>query len=177
MEFVHLLGGVVQGRAFQVLGCCKSCNLCSLLTRAFRRECGCAYILGRFNLTCYRWSLVSSAVVLGFLVVGCGSSGTNFDSAKVSQIKKGETREAQLIQWFHDPEQRTIDSDGNTHLIWRYSEAEANASNFIPIYGAFAHGSHGGNKMLRLTLKNGIVTNYEATEGTSGARTGTQSPQ
>ena len=99
------------------------------------------------------------------LLAGCATSGRDFDSAKVSQIKKGETTEQQLVTMFGEPTQRAIDSEGMTHLTWQYMEARANGKNFIPVYGMFHHETDTANKTLMVTLKEGIVTNYTASQG------------
>jgi hypothetical protein len=127
----------------------------------------------------FHWvTRLSLAVLTGFfiLAVGCASSGTNYDSTKVSDIKKGVTTEAQLVQMFGDPEQTTTNSEGDTILMWRYNEARANAASFVPGWSIFGGGTNTSNKMLRVTLKSGIVSDFSATEGTGGARHGTESP-
>lgn len=119
---------------------------------------------------------VTAGLSLAVWIIGCASSGTNYDSTKVSQIRKGETTEAQLVQMFGDPGQRTVDSNGDTVLMWQYNEARANAASFVPGWSAFGGGTNTNNKMLRVTLKNGIVSDFSSTEGSGGVRRGTESP-
>ena len=116
---------------------------------------------------------IAAVLVLGaILVAGCATSGTNFDSSKVSEIKKGETTEAELIQKFGQPNQRTIDSEGLTHLTWQYVEAHASGKNFIPFYGAFHQESNTSNKMLMVTLRDGVVEKFTSSEGANETSTG-----
>ena len=117
-------------------------------------------------------SLVLVAAVFGLPFAGCASSGRNYDATQVSSIKKGQTTEADLIQTFGEPQERATDAEGNQRLIWSYTHVHANGASYIPIYGAFAGGSEGTTKTLTVTVKDGVVTDYQSTEGATGARRG-----
>ena len=54
------------------------------------------------------------------LIAGCVSAGRDFDTSKVSQIKKGETTEADLTGWFGKPTNRSVTSEGRTILNWAH---------------------------------------------------------
>ena len=109
------------------------------------------------------------------LVPGCVSTGTNFDASKASQIKKGETTEADLAKLFGPPASRTVSSEGTTHLTWSYLEARMKGEGFIPIAGAFIGGSRSNHKMLSVTLgPDGKVAHFTSSGGGSDMRHMTQ---
>ena len=118
-----------------------------------------------------------SATLAAVLVLlpGCVSSGKNFDESKVSQIKKGETTEPHLVKLFGPPENRTVDSEGTTHLNWTYMESRMKGEGFIPIAGAFMGGANSRHKMLTVTLgPDGKVTHFTSSGGGSEVRHTTQ---
>jgi outer membrane protein assembly factor BamE (lipoprotein component of BamABCDE complex) len=104
-------------------------------------------------------------------MVACASTGQNYDESKVSQIKKGETTEAELVQWFGQPEQRGITSESLTTLTWQYFEARVKGKSFIPYAGAFVGGSDSQHKTLTVTLgADGKVTSFNSSAGKSETR-------
>jgi len=86
--------------------------------------------------------LVAGAVILG----GCATSredGTSaaagasnnsptlsraYDDASIARIKRGETREAQLLEWFGPPAMRSLNSEGRAQLAWRFSQGKLSVS-------------------------------------------------
>ncbi len=92
------------------------------------------------------------SAVLAALLAGCASTGNNFDDSKVSQIKKGETTEAQLIQMFGEPQRRGVNSEGATTLMWMYMESSVKGESFIPYAGPFVGGSRHKQKTLERHL-------------------------
>jgi outer membrane protein assembly factor BamE (lipoprotein component of BamABCDE complex) len=109
--------------------------------------------------------LILSAMAVAW-VVGCASSGQNFDESKVSQIKKGETTEADMIQMFGQPENRAVNSDGISTLTWQYTESRVKGESFIPYAGPFVGGSKSAHKILTATLgPDGKVTSFSSSAG------------
>src|SRR6266567_1214436 len=84
---------------------------------------------------------VMLAPALFAILTGCMSVGRNFEESKVSQIKKGETTEADLVQMFGAPQNRTLNSEGQTILTWMYSQSNVKGESFIPFAGAFVGGT------------------------------------
>ena len=114
--------------------------------------------------------LAASVALLG----GCASTGNNFDESKVSQIKKGETTEAQLIQMFGEPQSRGVNSEGVTTLMWMYTESSVKGESFIPYAGAFVGGSRHKQKTLNVTLLDGKVQSFSSSAGGMETRGTTQ---
>lgn len=111
--------------------------------------------------------LVATALVF---TVGCASTGNNFDDTRVSQIKKGETTESDLIRLFGDPVQRGVNSEGMTTMTWMYVEARVKGESFIPYAGPFVGGTRSKNKTLNVTLNDGKVANYNFSGGAMETR-------
>src|SRR5262245_42840461 len=86
------------------------------------------------------------------VLFGCASVGENFDEGKISQIKKGETTEADLIQMFGQPQNRTLNSEGQSILTWMYTESAVKGESFIPYAGPFVGGTRSKTKTLNVTL-------------------------
>ncbi len=114
-------------------------------------------------------------VLCSALIVGCASTGNNFDEGKLTQIKKGETTEAQLVEIFGQPENRSVNSESVTTLTWMYAEATIKGESFIPYAGPFLGGSRGKSKSLTVTLAENKVTGYTFSGGGSETRQTTQS--
>jgi len=108
------------------------------------------------------------------VVAGCASVGKNFDESKVAQIKKGETTEAQLVLMFGEPQNRMVNSEGQSILTWMYTQANIRGESFIPIAGAFVGGADTKSKSLNVTLKDGTVQSYSSTGGGMDSRGTTQ---
>lgn len=104
-------------------------------------------------------------VCLSMFLVGCASAGRNYDSRKVSQIEKGKTTEAELIQMFGLPTQRGVNSEDQTTMQWVYSEATTKGATFVPIVGLFAGGVDTKTKILNVNLTNNVVTSYTYSGG------------
>ena len=120
--------------------------------------------------------LLPIALVSAALFAGCASVGNNFDDSKVSQIKKGETTEAELIQIFGEPQNRNVNSEGRTVLIltWTYAESKVRGESFIPYAGAFMGGHDTKSKSLTVTLQDGKAMSFASSGGGMGSRGMTQ---
>jgi outer membrane protein assembly factor BamE (lipoprotein component of BamABCDE complex) len=109
---------------------------------------------------------ILSFITCAALVCGCASVGNNFDSRKVSEIKKGETTEAELVKMFGQPNQRGVNSESGTSLTWIYSEARVKGETFIPFAGAFVGGATSKVKTLMVQLDQaGKVSSFNYSGG------------
>lgn len=118
---------------------------------------------------------ITLAAAAAILFNGCASTGQNFSSDKVSQIKKGETTEADLVQWFGPPENRSLNSEGNATLTWNYVESTVKGESFIPYAGHFLGGTRSKHKMLMVSLgSDRKVTSFNFTGGGTESRGTTQ---
>lgn len=109
-------------------------------------------------------------------LLGCASSGSNYDEAKVTQITKGQTTEADLLAMFGDPTERSTDSSGAVSVQWMYIEQRTNGKTFIPFAGAFLGGTDSKHKTLYVTLNpGGTVETFHSSAGGMGTRQHTQS--
>jgi outer membrane protein assembly factor BamE (lipoprotein component of BamABCDE complex) len=112
--------------------------------------------------------------LLAVLAMSCASVGNNFDESKISQIKKGETTEADLVAMFGEPQNRSVNSDSGLTLTWIYSEAKVKGESFIPYAGPFLGGTRSKSKTLSVMLADNKVTTYTYSGGGTETRNMTQ---
>lgn len=117
-----------------------------------------------------------SVCLAAALAAGCASSGSNYDEARVREIRVGETTEADMIDMFGEPTGRRFDSSGSSDLTWSYHESKTNGKSFIPYAGMFLGGSDNRHKMLMATINpEGVVTSFSGDVGGMSTRGHTQS--
>ena len=109
--------------------------------------------------------IAALSLATALILTGCASVGQNFDDNKVSQIRKGESTEADLVALFGPPSQRTTNSEGRNTLSWNYHESETKGESFIPYAGAFMGGHKSRNKTLTVILADGKVASYTYSGG------------
>ena len=117
---------------------------------------------------------VLSFLLLTLFAISCASAGNNFDESKISQIKKGETTEADLVAMFGEPQNRSVNSDSGLTLTWIYAEAKVKGESFIPYAGAFMGGTRSKSKTLSVILADNKVTSFTYTGGGTETRNMTQ---
>src|SRR6267154_3853394 len=127
------------------------------------------------RLTLTRSGSVVFVFVCLLFLIGCASMGNNFDESKLSQIKKGETTEPELVQLFGEPMHRSVNSDGLTTLVWMYAQTAVQGQSFIPIVGGFMGGANSSSKTLAVTLADNKVRDFTYSTGGGESRTMTQS--
>lgn len=108
-------------------------------------------------------------------IVGCASVGNNFDESKISEIKKGQTTETDLVRMFGEPQNRMMNSDNGLTMTWMYSEAKVKGESFIPYAGAFMGGTRAKSKTLSAVLTNSVVASFTYSGGGTESRNMTQS--
>lgn len=65
-------------------------------------------------------------ILLCLMLVGCTASvGNNFDDGKLAQIKTDQTTRQQLIALFGQPSSETPFPEGQSILMWTWSQAKA----------------------------------------------------
>jgi hypothetical protein len=119
-------------------------------------------------------SLPGILCCLALFAVSCASVGNNFDESKISEIKKGQTTETDLIGMFGPPQNRSVNSDTGLTLTWIYSEAKVKGESFIPYAGAFMGGTRSKSKTLSVMLADNKVTSYTFSGGGTETRNTTQ---
>lgn len=110
-----------------------------------------------------RYLLIIIAI---FSLSACMTTGTKVDQDTVSKFVKGKTTYDEVVQKLGKPNQSTIDSNGGRTISYMYAHAEANASNFIPIVGAFTGGASSEHTTVSLQFnKRNILVSYTSSEG------------
>lgn len=113
-------------------------------------------------------------LVLILAISGCATNyytmGTDFDEAKVEDIVKGETTEADLITLFGEPSSRSRSHDGQKTLVWQYfSQGMGSFSQrvFTPMKSL----GGGGQTMKTLSVilsSDGTVESFTTSSSASG---------
>ncbi len=81
--------------------------------------------------------------------------GLGYDDRQIAKIQRGDTGEAQLLEWFGVPESRSLNPDGRASLSWGFSRR--------------TDGGPGNSGKLRVTLApDGKVEAYSASGGPLG---------
>jgi len=113
------------------------------------------------------FNLLLAIVLLG--MTGCTTMGNQYDASRVDDIVVGQTTEAELIDWFGEPQSRTRSSNQEIVLAWTYFHAQTRGSTFIPIAGAFIGGSDQESQNLSVTLdSDGKVKTFSESSGGVG---------
>jgi hypothetical protein len=100
--------------------------------------------------------------VLGIIALyGCASVGTPIAKQNIPKIRKGVTTEAELVQMFGPPMDKSLSTNGKTVDTWTYSAAQAKGTSFIPFAGPFVGGTNMQLDKLQAILgKDGRVEDY-----------------
>ena len=101
--------------------------------------------------------------VLVLVGTGCMnmSSGRMVAKKDVEQIEHGVTTEAEIRKKFGTPMSESItDSSGGRMLIYSASKRSGDATNFMPVVGAFHQGYNDRQQTLQVMIKNGVVTDH-----------------
>jgi len=106
------------------------------------------------------------ALIMFLVLSGCATSnysiGKEFSSDNVTNIKRGQTTTAQLLEWFGEPFSKTVISGTDEKWIYMYSSGTATASSGLL---SMKMESKGTQKTLDILISNGVVVNYAFTEG------------
>lgn len=114
--------------------------------------------------------LIAAAAALA--LTGCVSTGTKVDTAQVAQFKNGETTEAEIVKALGPPQSITDGPTGRT-LVYVGTHAQAKASSYIPIVGAFTGGATGSSTVVVLRIgKDGKLIDATTNTTNTDVRTG-----
>ena len=109
--------------------------------------------------------LFTTAVLV--LVSGCATSPTtappatstsearsSYDDQKIRNIKKGETSENDLVEWFGPPAAREMKPDGRSFLSWQFEPGAQGQRGGLSV-------SLGGGRKSRVLLREALNFNEE----------------
>lgn len=98
-------------------------------------------------------------------LASCASVGTPIATQNVTNIRKGVTTEAELVQMFGPPTDKSFDSNDRVVMTWNHSAAQAKGTSFIPFAGPFVGGTNVQvQKLIVILGKDGRVVNYTMNE-------------
>lgn len=98
-------------------------------------------------------------------LLGCATStysvGMDFPIEKASEIQKGKTTTAQLLELFGEPYSKSVISENEEKWLYFYSAGTAKAQSYIVTMDVKTTGNQ---KTLDVLLKDGVVANYTVTQ-------------
>lgn len=116
-------------------------------------------------------SAVAMVLVLG--LAGCATSGRRMQTDRLTEIHEGITTEREVLALLGTPQTKTLDSSGNTLLLYYYTKAKTRASTMIPVVGLFTGGMDLENQMLTVLVnRDGLVEKYTLNDSTTPINTG-----
>lgn len=99
-------------------------------------------------------------------LVGCATRittvGSEFDSSKISSIKKGATTSDELVELLGQPFSKSVHSEDG--VIWLYTWVKATTKTSMGWISPNIS-TEGHKKKLEVLIKNGVVVNYVFVEG------------
>lgn len=99
-------------------------------------------------------------------MLGCATAtstvGTDFDGAKVSEIKKGVTTSSELVALFGPPTSKSVKSETDVEWVFSWATATAKASMG---WTAPDVKTKGYKKTLSVLVRNDVVVNFAYDEG------------
>ncbi len=108
-------------------------------------------------------------LVLGILISGCATVnytvGQDFDNAAVERIENGKTTTEQLLAWFGPPDTKSVTKSSTFEDIqtWSYTHTDVNSNAYAFLFLVHSQ-AEVTLKMLTISIKGNLVTNYTYTE-------------
>lgn len=99
----------------------------------------------------------------------CAASGVHVSEDQLSNLKEGVTTYEHVIQTLGTPTTKTRTPNGNTQILYAYSEYQTRPETFIPYVGSFVGGADTRSSIVTLTFnQSGILQNYNQSETAIG---------
>ena len=113
------------------------------------------------------------AVGLTLALLGCASSGTEVDPAKVQAFQKGKTTYGDVFRSLGLPQTDFVANDGTRVVSYTNIDARPRAVDFIPYIGLLAGGSDAKTSEYVFDFdKDGVLTASSAVSGQKSFNTG-----
>lgn len=104
------------------------------------------------------FAVLFCAGVLASGLVACSSTmGRKFDTAHVSDIRKGVTTKQEVIRLFGSPTSTQRIADGRELLTYYYLKGK--------VKGIFSYKTESESQTLQVTIRDGIVSDFSYAEG------------
>jgi len=114
-----------------------------------------------------------AALLLSVALIGCVSSGTQVKDTALSQFRKGQTTEADVVKALGPPQSTMTSSGGGRVISYVGMHAQTKAATFVPIVGLFAGGASSHVSVVTFTFdRDGKLTDYMSQQSEAGARSG-----
>lgn len=111
--------------------------------------------------------------ITALLLSSCVGMNRKLDSNAVSQIRNGQTTEAEVRRLLGSPDQITRTGDGRTTYLYLFMHAAVKPQSFIPVVSLVGGGVDMHNQFLSVTFgPDGVVRNFVSNEGATEVGTG-----
>lgn len=121
-----------------------------------------------------RLHIAAAALAATCALTGCMSTGVEVRSDQTADFHNGVTTRAEVLARLGTPTTQATLPDGSTMLVYAFSAAQARASSFIPIVGAFVGGADAHSSMVSFQFtSDGLLKSSSSTSSQSGSQLGT----
>lgn len=107
-------------------------------------------------------------MIFVLLLAACATAGSPSvkDQSRISQIKKNETTQDQIVELFGQPQVKKTKEDGTEVWEYAYVETAVTGATFIPIVGLFAGGANSKVDGIEIEFnRNNLVSKYATSTG------------
>ena len=116
-----------------------------------------------------RWT----GMIVGFVLVGCATSGTKVSAADVASFRQGQSTETEVVSRLGEPNGSSSAPDGTKTDMYIYAQASANAASYIPVVGLLAGGATSKSTTAIFMFDNqGVLRSISTGQSHSNVNTG-----
>lgn len=98
------------------------------------------------------------------LLAGCASSGARIDTARLTEVRKGQTTVAEIVNKFGRPNVLSKNWDGTQTAVYASGEEGTGAAGALPLLGVLAAGG-GSDAVVFYFDTRGVLTDYRTSQG------------
>lgn len=105
-------------------------------------------------------------MIVTIVLTACTTMGTKIDPNALASFTKGKTTCSEVITVLSEPNQSTVNANGENILIYSYSKTRMNPATIIPLAGLFVTPADTKNSTVILNFdKNSILSDYSLSNG------------
>ncbi|SJM90198.1 conserved exported hypothetical protein [Crenothrix polyspora] len=101
-----------------------------------------------------------------FALTACSTMGTKVDPNALASFTKGKTTYSEVITALGEPNQSTVNANGEKILTYSYSKTRMNPATMIPLVGLFVTPADIKSSTVILNFdKNSVLSDYSLSNG------------
>ena len=101
-------------------------------------------------------------LLLGSCATSTFEGGQDFNTARVSSIAEGQTTQSQILDWFGEPQSKSVSGGGVESWSYAHSVSSAEAQSMVFKIDVETTSAY---KSLVVTFVSGVVSSYTFVEG------------